>query len=306
MVKEGDPSMEQSRIREARGDRLFNGLNIAVLSLFTLTIMYPIVYVVSSSFSSAEAVTSGRVWLWPVDVSLAGYVAVFKHPMIVSGFYNSFFYMIVGTALNVVLTLMAAYPLSRKDFVFRNAYMALMTFTLMFDGGLIPRYLLIKDLGMLDTRWALIIPAALGVWQVILTRTYFRTTLPDELLEAAQIDGCNDFSFLQKIVIPLSAPIIAVISLYYAVGHWNQFFNALIFLKNKQLFPLQLILNDILVQNEVNNDMISDLKEMAAREGLKDLLKYALIVVASAPVMILYPFVQKHFVKGVMIGSLKG
>jgi multiple sugar transport system permease protein/putative aldouronate transport system permease protein len=214
--------------------------------------------------------------------------------------------MIVGTMINVTLTIMAAYPLSRRDFFGRNVFMFLVVFTMMFDGGLIPRYLLVKDLGFLDTRWALLIPGALGVWQVIITRTYFKTTIPEEMLEAAKIDGCNDFQFILKMVIPLSAPIIAVISLFYAVGHWNQFFNALIYLKNQELWPLQIVLNNILVQNEMSMDMLADITEMAARQGMQDLLKYSLIVVASAPVLAIYPFVQKHFVKGVMIGSLKG
>lgn len=293
-------------IRETRGDKLFTLVNTTGLCLLLVLVLYPLLYVLSSSFSSAEAVVSGKVWLWPVDFTLAGYQAVFKHRLIMIGFMNSFIYMGVGTIVNVAMTILAAYPLSRKDFFLRNFFMFLVIFTMLFDGGMIPRYLLIKDLGMLDTRWALIIPGALGVWQVMITRTYFKVSIPDELQEAANIDGCNDFRFLFRIVLPLSAPILAVISLFYAVGHWNQFFSALIYLKNQNLFPLQLVLNDILVQNQVDLSMISDVREMAEREGLVELLKYSLIVVASVPVLAIYPFVQKHFVKGVMIGSLKG
>jgi putative aldouronate transport system permease protein len=298
--------MDTSFIRDSRGDKIFTWINYAGLSILITLILYPLIYILSASFSSPAAVTSGQVWLWPVNPTLEGYTTVFQHRLIMSGFANSFFYMIVGTMINVTLTIMAAYPLSRKDFFGRNVFMFLVVFTMMFDGGLIPRYLLVKDLGFLDTRWALLIPGALGVWQVIIARTYFKTTIPDEMLEAAKIDGCNDFQFIFKMVIPLSAPIIAVISLFYAVGHWNQFFNALIYLKNQELWPLQIVLNNILVQNEMNMDMLADITELAARQGMQDLLKYSLIVVASAPVLAIYPFVQKHFVKGVMIGSLKG
>jgi putative aldouronate transport system permease protein len=244
------------------------------------------------------------VWLWPVGFSLEGYKAVFRHDLIMTGFMNSLIYMVIGTAVNVFLTILAAYPLSRKDIFGGGFLMLLLVFTMLFDGGLIPRYLLVKDLGLLNTRWALIIPTALTVWNVIITRTYFKVSIPHEMLEAAQIDGCNDFRFLVKIVIPLSLPIIAVISLFYAVGHWNQFFNALIFLSDQKLFPLQLVLNHILIQNQVSLDML-DADEMVKREALVQLLKYSLIVVASAPVLAIYPFVQKYFVKGVMLGSLK-
>ncbi|MFS0726675.1 carbohydrate ABC transporter permease [Paenibacillus sp. 1P07SE] len=298
--------MNIEHIKETRGDKLFTLVNTIGLCFLLVLVLYPLVYVLSSSFSSVEAVVTGKVWLWPVDFTLAGYEAVFKHRLIMSGFANSFFYMIVGTLVNVIMTILAAYPLSRKDFFMRNFFMMMVIFTMLFDGGLIPRYLLVKDLGLLDTRWALIIPSALGVWQVIIARTYFKLTIPDEMLDAAHIDGCNDFKFLFKIVLPLSAPILAVISLFYAVGHWNQFFSALIFLKSQSLFPLQLVLNDILVQNQVDLAMVSDVKELSEREGLIELLKYSLIVVASAPVLAIYPFVQRHFVKGVMIGSLKG
>lgn len=201
---------------------------------------------------------------------------------------------------------MAAYPLSRKDLIGKNVFMFLFVFTMLFNGGLIPTYLLIKDLGMLDTRWAVILPSALSVWNMIITRTYFMMNIPDELLEAAKIDGCNDFKFISRIVLPLSAPILAVITLFYAVGQWNQFFSALIYLKNPDLYPLQLVMRDILVQNQVDLEMINDVREAAAKAGLSELLKYSLIIVASLPVLIIYPFVQKHFVKGVMIGSLKG
>ncbi|MCS7459653.1 carbohydrate ABC transporter permease [Paenibacillus doosanensis] len=293
-------------IKESADDRLFTIANYIILSLFTVTILYPLIYIVSASFSSSAAVISGKVWLYPVDPTLAGYEAVFKHRLIMSSFLNSVFYTVVGTTINVLFTLIAAYPLSRKDFMPRHAIMALFVFTMMFSGGLIPSYLVVKGLGMIDTRWSLIIPGALAVMNVIIARTYFQTTIPDELLEAAQMDGCSDFTFVQKIVIPLSGPIIAVIALFYAVGHWNQYFNALLYLKHQELYPIQLVLRDILVQNEVDASMITDVADQAARDGLRELLKYSLIVVSTLPVLIIYPFLQRHFVKGMMIGSLKG
>jgi len=298
--------MEHSTIKETRNDQLFTVINYVILSLFLITILYPLIYIASSSISSSEAVISGRVWLWPVDLTLDGYSAVFKHKLIVSGFMNSFYYTVFGTLINVVMTILAAYPLSRKDFYGKNIFMFLFVFTMMFTGGLIPTYLLVRDLGLLNTTWSMLLPGALGIWNMIITRTYFQTTIPDELLEASQLDGCTDFQFVWKIVLPLSGPIIAVITLFYAVGHWNSFFNALIYLKSQKLFPLQLVLRDILVQNDVDLNMLVDVQEAAKREGLRELLKYSLIIVATLPLMIVYPFVQKYFVKGIMIGSLKG
>ncbi|SEC29525.1 carbohydrate ABC transporter permease [Paenibacillus sp. GP183] len=298
--------MEYSHIKESSSDRIFSIVNYAILLLFLLTILYPLIYIVSASFSDPSAVIAGKVRLWPIHPTLAGYEAVFKHKLIWSSFRNTIFYTVFGTIINVIMTLLAAYPLSRKDCYGRNAVMMLFVFTTLFSGGLIPSYLLVKDLGMLNTVWAMLIPGAMSIWNVIITRTYFQTTIPEEMLEAAQLDGCNDFKFVWKIVIPLSGPIIAVITLFYAVGHWNQFFSSLIYLKKQSLYPLQLILREILIQNDANALMLSDVKEEAQKEALRTLLKYSLIVVSTFPLLIVYPFVQRHFVKGVMIGSLKG
>jgi len=302
----GTKTMNKSVIRESGSDRTFNIVNYVILSIALIVVLYPLIYVVSASFSSSYAVLSGKVWLWPVDPSLDGYKAVFKNKNILTGFQNTIFYTLAGTLINVIMTIMAAYPMSRGDFRGRNAFMLLFVFTMMFSGGLIPTYFVVKDLHLIDTVWAMLIPTALSVWNVIIMRTYFQTTIPHELLEASQLDGCNDFRFLLRIVIPLSGPIIAVIALFYAVGHWNQYFNAMIYLKDPHLYPLQLILRDILVQNEVKIDMLGDVKSAAARQGLRELLKYSLIVVSSVPLLLIYPFVQKFFVKGVMIGSIKG
>ncbi|WP_127580086.1 carbohydrate ABC transporter permease [Paenibacillus koleovorans] len=296
-----------SRIRDSAGDRTFNFLNYLFMTLFFLAVLYPILYVISSSFSSPSAVMAGRVKLWPVEPSLVGYKALFEYSPIWRGYANSILYTVTGTIVNVVLTILAAYPLSRKDCYGRNWIMLLITFTMLFSGGLIPTYLVIDALGMVNTIWAMIIPSAITVWNVILARTYFQSTISDELLEAAQIDGCNDFKFVGYVVLPLSKAIIAVISLFYAVSHWNAFFDALIYLRDRDKYPLQMFLRDILVLNAVDTSMIGvDSETAQAREGVREVLKYSIIIVASLPVMLMYPFVQKYFVKGVMIGSLKG
>ncbi|MDQ3444432.1 MAG: carbohydrate ABC transporter permease, partial [Chloroflexota bacterium] len=261
-------------------DRAFTIVNYAILTLFLAAVAYPLIYVFSASFSDPSAVISGKMWLWPVDVTLDGYRAVFRNSRITVGFQNSLFYTVAGTLVSVVLTILAAYPLSRKDLAGRNIIMFFFVFTLLFGGGLIPTYLVVREVGMLNTRWALIIPTALSVYNMIITRTFFQSTIPDELLEAAQIDGCSDFRFVRDVVIPLSGPIIAVNALFYAVNQWNQYFNALIYLTRPDLFPLQLILREILVQNQVDLSQITDVDQLMQRQNLQDLLKYSLIVVA--------------------------
>ncbi|GIN72486.1 sugar ABC transporter permease [Bacillus sp. J14TS2] len=294
-----------SKVRESFGDRVFLTGIYTFLILVLLIILLPLMNILSSSFSHPSAVVAGKVWLFPVDFSLAGYKAVFDNPNIILGFRNSILYTIAGTLVNVVLTIMIAYPLSRKTFYGRGLIMAVLVFTMLFDGGLIPYYLVVKALGLLNTPWAMILPGAVAVFQVIIARTFFQTTIPDDLYEAAEIDGCSDMRFITSVVIPLSKPIIAVMTLMYAVGHWNAYFQALIFLRDPNLFPLQIILREILVLNSVDPSMMSNVDQVLALAGLKEQLKYALIVVASVPVLLIYPFVQKHFTKGVMIGSLK-
>lgn len=298
--------MTATTIKDTREDRIFNGVTYTLLIMYLLIVLYPLIYIVSASLSSPAAAASGRVWLWPVEPTTIAYTTIFKDSAIVRGFLNSMFYTVAGTALNIVLTILAAYPLSRRDLRGRGSIMFFFFFTTLFSGGLIPTYLVVQDLGLLNTRWALILPSALSVWNVIITRTYFQISIPDELLQAAKLDGASDFRFVRDVVIPLSGPIIAVNGLFYAVGHWNAYFDALIYLSDPDLFPLQLVLREILVQNRTNLQMTGDIASMLARENLADLLKYALIVVASVPLLIAYPFVQRHFVKGALIGSLKG
>jgi multiple sugar transport system permease protein/putative aldouronate transport system permease protein len=298
--------VDTSSVRDTGADRTFSIINYLILTIFLLIVLYPLIYVVSASFSSGRAVTTGQVWLWPVDVTLDGYRAIFKHKLLMTGFYNSLFYTGVGTVVNIVMTILAAYPLARRNLFGGGFIMMLFVFTLVFSGGLIPTYLVVQDLGLINTRWALIIPGALSVWNVIITRTFFQQSIPEELREAAQLDGCSDFRFLRDCVIPLSGPIIAVNALFYAIGHWNSYFTAMIYISDQSLYPLQLVLREVLVQGNVDLMMVSDVKELLARQNLRELLKYSLIVVASVPLLIVYPFVQKHFVRGVLIGSLKG
>lgn len=290
----------------SRNDEVFYFVTNAILAVITLLVLFPLIFIVSASFSSPNAVSSGKVILFPVEFSLEGYEAVFKNNMIVSGYANSLFYTIAGTVINVGLTLIAAYPLSRKDLPGKNILMFIFSFTMIFNGGIIPNYILIRDLGMINTRWALLLPGAISVYNMIVTRTFFQSNIPIELYEATSLDGGSDFKYFTSVVLPLSKAVIAVISLFYALSHWNAFFNAFLYLNNKSLFPLQIVLRDILISTSIDPSLVLDPETMAARQGLADLLKYSLIVVASAPMICLYPFVQKFFIKGVMIGSIKG
>jgi putative aldouronate transport system permease protein len=293
-------------IRETTGDRIFMAVIYAVLAVVLVVLLYPLLHILAASFSSSQAVIQGKVTVFPVEPTLLAYKTLFENKLIYVGFGNTFFYTIVGTILQVSLTILLAYPLSRKEFVGRTFLMMAIVLTMFFEGGLIPTYLIVRDLGILDTRWALIIPKALFVWQVLISVTFFKTTIPEEIYESAQLDGCSDTGFLRRVVLPLSKPIIAVLVLMYAVANWNSYFDALIYLQSSDLFPLQLVLRNILVMNETAHLSPAVVYQMRKLQGLSDLLKYALIVVSSVPILVFYPFVQKHFVKGMMIGSLKG
>jgi len=294
------------KIKRSKSDLTFDIFNTLFLSVILIVVIYPLIYIVSASISDPAKVTSGEVWLWPMGINFKGYTAVIQYRPVMTGYANSFFYATVGTFFNVFMTLICAYPLSRKEFYGRNVLIFLITFTMMFSGGLIPTYLLVRSLGMVNTRWALIVPGAIGVWNLIITRIFMQTSIPGELYDSAEIDGAGDFRTFLTIVLPLARPVIAVITLYYAVDHWNSYFNALIYLNKQNLFPLQIPLRNILILNSMDMSMLADVEEMVRRQQLVELLKYSLIVVASLPVMLLYPFVQKHFVKGLLIGSVKG
>lgn len=297
---------KNKKVKHSGADqRLEIGLTIAMV-IVGLIILYPLIIVLSTSFSSPNAVMSGKVWLFPVDLSLEGYKAVFRTNDVLIGYRNSLFYMVAGTIVNLVMTMLAAYPLSRSDMPGQSSIMMIFTFTMIFSGGMIPGYLLIKDLKMLNTVWCMLIPGAISVHNMIIARTFIKSNIPKEMLEASQIDGCSDIQYFLKMVLPLSGAVIAVITLYYAIAHWNAYFNAFMYLSDKELYPLQIFLKNILVSNQVETEMLVEDSQVTAQQGISELLKYSLIVVAVIPVMIIYPFVQKHFVKGVMIGAVKG
>ncbi len=296
----------KNRIRQRWNDTLFDVVATIILTFALLIVAYPLIYVVSASLSSTDAVTAGRVWFMPVEPTIIAYQAVFKYDSIMTGYLNSFIYMALGTLINLVLTTLCAFCLSRKDFYGRGIIGGMVLFTMLFNAGLVPNYLLIKSLKLYDTRWAVILPGAMSAWHVILMRTYFTTTIPEELYEAAGIDGCSVWRQLTNILLPLSGPIMAVIGLYCAVGIWNSYFDAFLYLSDKKLFPLQVVLRNILILNQMDMTVTADLRDMATRRGMSYLLKYAVIVVSSLPLLLIYPFVQKYFVKGIMIGSVKG
>jgi len=297
--------MSNIKIYSGISDKLYILLAYCFLSIALLAVIIPLVFIISASFSSVEAIASGNVFLWPVGFSIKGYKTLLNSPNILMGFYNSVRYALLGTTVNIIMTLLAAYPLSRKDLRCRRFVMFMFTFTMIFSGGMIPTYLVVSSLGLIDTIWAMIIPGAMGVWNVIMTKTYIETNIPVDLYECATLDGCRDFLYLIKVVVPLSKPILAVMVLFYAVGHWNSFFNALLYIKSARLQPLQIVLRDILIIQTTTQSTV-DLASEMEKLYMKDLLQYSLIIAASLPVLILYPFIQKHFVKGIMIGSLKG
>ena len=297
---------KRRKVKDPIEDKILYIVVDAILILFTVVVLYPLIYVVSSSFSSGAAVSTGRVILLPVEPTLEGYRTVFAHKHIGSAYFNTVFYTVVGTMINLAVTLTGAYPLSRRDFPMRRGFSLLFLFTMFFGGGLIPTYILMTQLHFVNTRWAMLIPGALSVYNMILVRTYFVSSIPQELLEASMIDGCSDANYFFRIMLPLSKPIIAVVTLYYAVGHWNSYFSAMIYLNDVELYPLQLILRQILVANQISLDDLVDVEMMQAKQGLADILKFALIVVSTAPILCVYPFIQRYFIKGVMIGSVKG
>jgi putative aldouronate transport system permease protein len=294
------------KIRHTFRDRLFYCAINAVLLGALLLVAFPMLYIFSASFSSPAAVSSGKVWLLPVDFSLDGYLAVFKEKMIITGYWNTIVYTVLGTAISVVLTVLAAYPLSRKNLPGKRLILSAFLFTMFFSGGLIPNYLLMSSLSWINTIQVIVIPNAISVWNVMITRTFYQSNIPEDLYEAASIDGCGHMMFMWKMVLPLSKAITAVLILFYGVGYWNAYFDAFIYLNKPEMYPLQLVLREILVKNAVDPSLVMDPTILMKKQGLAELMKYSLIIVASLPVWCIYPFVQKHFVKGVMVGAIKG
>ena len=287
-------------------DKVYYGIAYIVTGILTIIVLFPMVFIVSASFSTGAEVTAGRVWLWPVKPTLFNFEMVLQYQSVWIGYKNTIIYTVVGTAINVCMTLICAYPLARKNLAGRGFFTFIFTFTMIFSGGMIPAYILVRNLRMINTIWAMVIPGSISVYNMIVTRTFFQASIPEELLEASKLDGCSDVQYFFRVLLPLSSSIIAVISLFYAVGHWNAYFNAFLYLTRKELFPLQLFLREILVQNTFNTDIITDPDMVQQYQAIRETLQYAIIVISTAPLMCFYPFAQKHFVKGVMIGSLKG
>ena len=288
-------------------DYSFYSISYVFLVICGIIVMLPLLNVLAMSLSSPESVLAGRVFLWPRHFTLDTYMRVVRTPNIRIGYLNTFFYMTVGTIINLFMTVCCAYPLSRKELVGRGFIMYLFTFTMIFSGGMIPTYLLIRDLGMLDTRWALLLPNAIVVWNMILARTFFAHTIPIDLYESAELDGASDLRVLVSIVIPLSKPIIAVLALFYAVAtHWNGFFDAMLYLRNPSLFNIQLVLRNAMANITIMLNQMDQFGDLQQNLALAEATKYVIIMLSMIPVMAIYPFVQKYFVKGIMIGSIKG
>jgi putative aldouronate transport system permease protein len=296
------------RTRGSGSDLLYYAFSYALATIFLLAVIYPLYFVIIASVSAPQEVYAGHIFFYPKGFSLAGYKKIFEYTAIWTGYYNSVIYTAIGTVASVLVTLMAAYPLARRDLRGRGLFMMYFIFTMYFGGGLIPTYLVVKNLGLLNTRAVMILPSLVSVWNIIISRTFIRTFLPYELFESAEIDGCSHVVYFGTILLPLSSALVAVIALFSGAGFWNAFFNGLIYLREQRLYPLQLVLRDILMAQQTGpaEAMFVDVRDEMERRALADLIKYGTIVVASAPLLIAYPFVQKHFVKGVLIGSLKG
>lgn len=293
------------KIKESREDKLFNLITVTVLIVMMLLALYPLYFSLIASFSSPRAIYQGRVILFPADITLDGYLKIFSDHSIWTGYVNAIIYTAVGTFLNVLFTIPLAYAMSRREFPLGGVYMKIFVFTMYFYGGMIPLYFVVKQLGMLDTMWAVVLPTLISTYNLIIARSYFMNSIPEELKEAAFLDGCGYIGFFFKVALPLSKSIIAVMVLFYAAKQWNSYFESMIYLNTESKFPLQLVLRTILIDSQ-NVMAASDASTVAEKQQLVDLLKYGCVVVSSIPMLIFYPFVQKHFVKGVMVGAVKG
>lgn len=298
-------TVNKNRVKSTGSDRVFN-IIIYIISFFVLLIvLYPMYFIVISSFSEPSSVTTGKVWLLPVGFTLDGYKALLEHESLWTGYFNTIVYTLLGTGFGLAVNVMAAYALSRKDLVFRGPLMVFFIIPMFFSGGLIPTFLTVKDFGLYNNFWVMIIPFAVSTYNVIVARTFFQSNIPDDLLDAAQIDGCGNLRFFFQMVLPLSKAILAVLALWIAVGHWNSYFNALIYLRDAALMPLQIILRNILITNQMQSAFgTGEAAQVAMRTA--GLMRYSSIIVSTVPIMCLYPFVQKHFNQGVMIGAVKG
>ncbi len=301
------PQRRRPRLRDKFADPVFNTVAVIVLLLAIAAVVYPLYFVVIASISDPNQIYEGNVWFFPQGITFEGYQRIFADARIWQGLGNTFLYTIVGTVISVTTILCGAYALSRKDLPGRKILMLIFVITMFFDGGLITKYLVVRDLGMLDTIWAVVLPGAVGVWNLIIARSFFEQSVPEELREAAQIDGANDFTFFLKMVLPLSKSLIMLMVMIHVVANWNSFFDALIFLNDDSKYPLQLVLRNILIQSDISSTGTTggDVASYAAAQRIAELTKYAMIVVSSLPLMIALPFMQKHFTKGALIGAVK-
>ena len=294
---------KKHRVRESRGDRVYYAIVYFVLLLLALLVVYPLYFVVIASFSSADAVLAGKVYLFPVDIDFTGYIRCFERTDIWIGYGNTIWYTLAYTILSVVFTVTAAWALSRKTLPFRKFWMIFFTITMFFGGGLIPFYKVVSDLGMLDNPLSIILPGTVSAWNLFMAKTFFQTGVSDSIIEAAELDGANRLRLFVSVILPLSMPIVAVLALYYAVGQWNSYFNAMIFLTDQNLYPLQLVLKEILTASESTTGGSGE--TILEQFRLANQLKYVTVIISSLPVFCIYPFVQKFFAQGVMVGSLK-
>ena len=295
----------------SRADRLFDRVNVAMLAVILAATLYPVYFVMIASVSSPTLVSAGHVYLWPEGFNVEGYTYILRDKRIMIGYRNSLIYAVGQTLVSLVLTIPAAYALSRRDLRWRGLIMFYFVFTLYFTGGIIPFYVVVLKLGLKDSVWSLMLPNAVNVFNLIVARTFFQSNIPDELLESAQLDGCTNTRFFISIVLPVGQAIIAIVVLFNVVQNWNAFFHALLFINDQAKYPLQLVLRRMLILNQLLSGGGEGLEalspeEIQRRQLLADLLRYGTIVVAIAPLMILYPFIQRHFVKGIMVGSIKG
>lgn len=298
--------MKGNRIRTTTEDRVFSAVAYALATLALVVTLYPLLYCVSASFSDPMEVVRGNVLLLPKKPTLMAYQAVLKNRSMLTGYANTFFYTVLGTSINLMMTIAAAYPLSKRDFRGRGGVTLLFTLTMFFSGGMVPNFLLIKNLNMYNSIWALLLPGCVSAWNLVIMRTYFQTSIPEEICESAYMDGCSNINALLRIVLPLSLPILAVMVIFYGVGHWNSYFNALLYLKSREKYPLSLVLREILLQGMGQEKTGAEVVDSVADLLLFETLKYAVIIVSSVPMLILYPALQRYFVKGAMVGSLKG
>ncbi len=304
---------KEHRMKISTGEKVFCAVNYIFLACLFVITLYPLLYVLSASFSDPVAVASGKMVLWPIEPSLGGYEFIIKYKDIWTGYANTIFYTVAGTILNLLFTLPAAYALARKDMAGRGFIMTLFIITMYFGGGLIPGYLNMNSFGLVNTRASMLVVGLVSAYNLIVARTFFANSIPWELQEAAYLDGASTFKLFTKVILPLSSPIIVVLTLYYGINHWNQYFNAMVYLKDRELFPLQIILKEILTQSQLSAKALAEggfepaeIAEMQRMTDTANRMKYCVIIVSTVPMLAIYPWLQKYFAKGAMVGSVKG